>query len=283
MPPVRFPRTVRGRVAAGTGMAAVGGYGVQVGRAGRAEYAQRNFTNEDSREYNRAADQWVAAGKGKGKRFKAKYYNQSRRQFVRDNPRSKLVRPTVRRWEDRFANVQRMRQAPKGTPSAGEILLHPVKSRHRSDAAIMRRLVAGGSSNGRVPGDAVGQETIGAFRQRPLSSWTPHRTSPILSCASTEGTRSTRWARCWPISPGPVSLCARVCGASERAVGESVPVEPVRERRRAGQCTPGSSWAAGGEGRTVAFVAVGVVRVAVRLTTCPTLHVLVSRACRPMP
>ena len=78
-----FPRTVRGRVAAGTGMAAVGGYGVQVGRAGRAEYAQRNFTNEDSREYNRAADQWVAAGKGKGKRFKAKYYNQSRRQFVR--------------------------------------------------------------------------------------------------------------------------------------------------------------------------------------------------------
>lgn len=175
MPPVRFPRTVRGRVAAGTGMAAVGGYGVQVGRAGRAEYAQRNFTNEDSREYNRAADQWVAAGKGKGKRFKAKYYNQSRRQFVRDNPRSKLVRPTVRRWEDRFANVQRMRQAPKGTPSAGEILLHPVKSRHRSDAAIMRRLVAGGSSKDVYRAMLLDKKPSGAFRQRPLSSWTPHK------------------------------------------------------------------------------------------------------------
>ena len=170
-----FPRSRWGRagLAAGVGVP-VAGYGVQVGRAGLASRAERSFSDADSRAYNRAADEWVAQGRSGRKRVKAKYYDRERRAFVRANPKSRRVRPTVRRWEDRFGNVQRMRQAKPVRPSLSDVLLHPVRSRYQSDRLVMERLVRGGSSKPVFRAMLLEKRPGRSFEHRRLSSWTPH-------------------------------------------------------------------------------------------------------------
>lgn len=152
----------------------VAGYGSQVARAGQASYAERTFSDRDAREYGRAADEWVAAGRSGRKRFKRKYYDRERRRFVRDNPRSRRLRPTVRRWEDHFNEVQAIRDAKPVRPSWGEVLVAPKRARRQSDRLIVERLVRNGSSQPVYRAMVLGKKPGSRFEHRRLSSWTPH-------------------------------------------------------------------------------------------------------------
>lgn len=166
-------RWARAGVAAGVGVPGAG-YGSNVYRAGQANSAESSFSNRDARAYNRAADEWVDAGRSGRKRFKAKYYDAPRRQFVRDNPRAKRIRPSVRRWEDRFTEVQSIRNAKPKRPGLKDIVLHPVASRRSSDRLVLERLAANGSTRPVHRSVLVGSKPGASFPHRRLSSWTPH-------------------------------------------------------------------------------------------------------------
>ena len=137
------PRSRLARAGAGVAVGSpLAGYGTQVYRGGQSAYAERTFDSRDARDYNRAADAWVDAGRSGNKRLRAKYYDKDRRAFVAGNPKSRRVRPTVRRWEDHFSEVQAIRDAKARRPSLADIARHPVASRRSTDRLIMERMVA---------------------------------------------------------------------------------------------------------------------------------------------
>ena len=169
------PRSRLARAGAGVAVGSpLAGYGTQVYRGGQSAYAERTFDSRDARDYNRAADAWVDAGRSGNKKFRAKYYDQARRQFVADNPKARRIRPTVRRWEDHFSEVQAIRDAKARRPSLADIARHPVASRRSSDRMILERLVAGGTTRPVHRSMLLGKQPGKTFAHRRLSSWTPH-------------------------------------------------------------------------------------------------------------
>ena len=161
------------------GTAALGAYGTQVTRAARAVRSEKTFTDAAAKAHNIAADKFVSEGKSRSKKLPLKYYDQNRREFARQNPASKKIRPTVRRWEDSYRQVHRIRNAKPVEGNAKNVLLHPIKSRQSADRKILTRLVDNGTESPKMyrtmtlnnrPKGPYGEHNF-----RPMSSWTPHR------------------------------------------------------------------------------------------------------------
>lgn len=167
----------KAKIAGGTA-AGVGGalYGRQVVRGARAVRAERTFTPEQAKKYGEAADKFVAEGRSQKKKFAFKYYDKERRNFVKENPDSKKLRPTVRRWEDHYREVQAIRDAKPMEGTLKNKLLHPVKTRRSADQKIMTRMVENGTKSGKVYRTmTLNDKPKGRFAMRPMSSWTPHK------------------------------------------------------------------------------------------------------------
>lgn len=167
-----------GKLKIGTGVVAgVGGgvYGSQVTRGARAVDIDRSISSEDARKHNIAADKWVKEEKGK-KRFKAKYYDKSRKDFAEKNPTSKKLRPTVRHWEDSYREVQRIRDAKPIEQSTKNIVLHPIKTRRYSDKKVLTRLADNGTTSDKMYRTMTLDKKPNKHHEfTPLSSWTPDK------------------------------------------------------------------------------------------------------------
>ena len=175
------------RLAAGVGLASGGaGAGWYAGDVARGKHAQGTagrVTPEVARSYNDAARRWSAEGREGGDRPNKHVPTRDQRRFMREVPEARRLRRTVRRWEDKYTEAKRIREAKP----EDRVLRHPVRSRRWADKQTLSSLQREAPRQGRMyraMGLAGGPGA--EWKQRELTPWTPSKGAAAEYAGSVE-------------------------------------------------------------------------------------------------